>query len=328
MIGLRHTLVTAACALDVIAATELYAQQIERDGQTITLEEHDMTLEDAQATMDPIRLIEAYVVDKTLPRNARGGWSERPGKIYLVGQQIDAVIRLTNVGKHHPGLPENAQEMELYINIRNPAGEVVFHAKPVHTFRATQVLQDPLQQDYFTDRYTVSARVPAPGRYSVGFVFLDKTRAPDKQVELEVPLDVVVEDPTARGQLTDLTQLWRDGKISQNDSLLRCAGYFHAKVELVGQKGMTPDLYAQTDARVRYFLHGAAVIDAATSGETVTDAVMDQAVEETIAGMTAFSLQYMARMMRNLDAGQHPWDNDVMLVRDGATCNIIYDSRD
>ncbi|MEJ6402318.1 hypothetical protein [Yoonia sp. 2307UL14-13] len=309
------SVVTAALLTAPVAA-----QTIQLNDAPTQITETDMTLQQAQDAMDPLYLIEAYTVDKDGPRNERGGWGARGSNVYAPGEQIDAVIYLGNVGKQNPGQADNPQEMELFINIRDKDGNLLQQMRPVHTFRGVRRIDTPLQDDYFKDRFTVSARLNAPGRYDVGFVFIDKTRPADKQMELEVPLDVIIEKPDAA--LRDLTDMMMAGEADPLYSTQRCAAYFHAKTELVGIDNFPQAEREAVDARIRYFLGANAMI--LIGQGTNQEAAMDDA----IAAMRELSFPYATRMKRNYDAGDHPWQSDRMLVRDEAACNVIYEKRE
>ncbi|WP_342076548.1 hypothetical protein [Yoonia sp. SS1-5] len=185
-------------ALPVWALTFIspaHAQIFEMNQEPVNAAEVDMSLEDIQNDMDPIRMIDAYLIDKTAPRNERGGWGQRTDNTYAPGAQIDAVVFLANVGKHNPGQTNNQHDLELYINIRDRSGNLLDQLRPVHTYRNT--IAGAPDQDYFRQRFTVSVRLTQPGAYRVGFVFIDQTRAADQQIPLEVPLEVVVADAQA-----------------------------------------------------------------------------------------------------------------------------------
>lgn len=310
----------ASTTLAMMIAGATSAQTITINNTPTQIAETDMTLEQAQDAMDPLYLIEAYTVDKDGPRNERGGWGERGSNVYQPGEQIDAVIYLGNVGKHNPGEPDNPQEMELFINIRDKDGNLLQQLRPVHTFRGVRRIDAPLQDDYFKDRFTVSARLNAPGRYDVGFVFIDKTRPADKQVEFEVPLDVIIENRDAA--LRDLTDMMMAGEVDPLYSTQRCAAYFHAKTELVGIDNFPASERDAIDARIRYFLGANALI---RIGQGTDEGA---AMDEAIAAMREISFPYATRMKRNYDAGDHPWQSDQMLVRDESACNVIYDQRE
>ncbi|WP_411889872.1 hypothetical protein [Yoonia sp. SDW83-1] len=322
MFSKRSITLKAVTILALTLASQNNAQTIEIGDQTTSVEESGMTLQEAQDAMDPIRLIEAYLVDKEGPRNARGGWGTRDSNTYRVGEQIDAVIYLANVGKHNPGQPDNPQEMELSINIRDKAGNIVYQAPLAHTFRGVRRLDDPLQDDYFSDRFTVSARVPDVGEYDVGFVFLDRTRPAEKQVALEVKLDVVIVAAEATETLTDLTQMMMNDGMDQSYLLRRCAAYFRSQIEFYGPDRFSEEDFAIIDSKVRYFIYGDAVINADAQGIT-----MDAALDDTFAAMKDISSAYLDRMARNYTAGQHPWAEDTMLRRDEAACTVIFDGR-
>ncbi len=313
----RLLLTTTMTALLALPAT---AQTIVINDEPTMIEDTDMTLQQAQNAMDPLYLIEAYTVDKEGPRNERGGWGARGSNVYNPGQQIDAVVYLGNVGKHNPGEADNPQEMEVFINIRDLDGALLQQIRPVHTFRGVRRIDDPLQDDYFKDRFTVSAGLNAPGRYNLGFVFIDKTRPADKQIALEVPLDIIVEDPDAA--LRDLTEMMMEGEVDTLYSTARCAAYFHAKTELIGIDNFPPAERDAIDARVRYFLGANAMIRIGQG------AAEDGATDQAIAAMRELSFPYATRMKRNYDAGDHPWESDRMLIRDEAGCNVIYDKRE
>ncbi len=317
---------TSLCTAAVLAgifASPIAAQIIEIEGSEITMTERNLSIEAAQAAMDPLRLIEAYVVDKQAPRNERGGWGKRDSSTYVIGEQIDAVIYLANVGKHNPGQPDNPQEMELAIIIRDLDGNVIYQVDNVHTFKGVRRLQDPLQADYFRDRFTVSARVPLAGEYDVGFVFLDKTRAQDKQTPLEAAIRVVVEEPQGLPALTDLTEMMMAQGFDQSYLLRRCGAYFLSEVKIAGQDAFTETQFAVQDAMIRYFVNADAVIAAGFQ-----DVPYDQALDEAFDGMDAIAQQYTARMLQNHQAGAHPWAEDIMLQRDAASCRVIYDQRE
>ncbi len=287
------------------------------------MSERNLPIAAAQQAMDTLRLIEGYVVDKQGPRNERGGWGERDDNSYAIGEQIDAVIHLANVGKHNPGQPDNPQEMALSITIRDLDGNVIYQVDDVYTFRGIRKLQEPLQADYFRDRFTVSARVPLAGEYDVGFVFLDKTRAQDKQIPLEVAIRVVIEEPAGLPALTDLTEMMMEQGLDQSYLLRRCGAYFLSEVKIVGRDAFTETQFAAQDATIRYFLNGDALIAAGFK-----DVPYDQALDEAFDGMEAIAQQYTARMLQNHEAGKHPWADDIMLQRDAASCRVIYDQRE
>ena len=323
MLNHKSFFIRAITALGLVWAGQSHAQIIENNGNETRIEETSMTMQQAQDSMDPLRLIEAYLVDKDGPRNERGGWGERGRNIYQVGQQIDAVIYLANVGKYNPGQPDNPQEMELSIIIRDTLGNVIYDVPNVHTFRGVRRIDDPLQEDYFRDRFTVSARVPEEGEYDVGFVFLDKTRPPEKQVPLEVKLRVAIEAAAVLPELTDLTEMIMNEGGDQSYFLRRCAAYFLAQVQIAGRDAFTDEQHAQQNAKIQYFLNADAVISAAAN-----DVTFDQALDTAFAGMEAIADQYASRMVQNYEAGRHPWTEDRMLLRDAMSCTIVYDKRE
>ncbi len=319
----QHLILTKLAAVVALSfASHAHAQTVEIDNETVQAGDSDMTLQELQDAMDPIRLIESYVVDKQGPRNERGGWGNRSSNVYDVGEQIDAVIYLANVGKHNPGLVDNPQEMELYINIRDKSGGLINQIRPVHTYQGVRRIDAPLQDDYFSDRFTVSARILAPGRYDVGFVFIDHTRPPDKQVPLEVMIDVVVTDTQPDAALTDFVDMMAAGEVDVTYSVARCAAYFHGMIELVGRESFTSEDFAIMDQKVQYFLGAGAVIRAGNDGVD-----LDTARDQAFAAMKEISDMYKVRMFRNYNAGQHPWNSDRMLQRDEQGCNVIYENR-
>lgn len=322
MLSKRFIILCSGLISAVILGSAARAQTFEIDGEQLSVEQDGISLQDVQVRMDPLRLVEAYLIDKAAPRNARGGWGERTSNVFETGQQIDAVVYLANVGKYNPGELENQHDLEVYINIKSRDGTLIEQIRPVHTYR-TVLTGDPQRDDYFRERFTVSARVTEAGRYNVSFVFIDNTRPEDKQVALEAPVQVIVEDPQASQDLTDLVELMMSDDADQSYMLRRCAAYFRSQVELIGRDSFSDDSFNEIDGKVRYFLAADMTINIGLGGVPE-----QQARAETLTAMTDISFAYMVRMKRNYDVGQHPWSDDVMLQRDEGACTVIYDARE
>lgn len=318
----RSLILSSGLISAVLLGNVANAQTYEIDGEQLTVEQEKISLQDVQARMDPIRLVDAYLIDKAAPRNARGGWGERASNVFDAGEQIDAVVYLANVGKYNPGEPDNQHDLEVYINIHSRDGTLIEQIRPVHTYQNV-LTGDPLQADYFRERFTVSARVTQAGRYDVSFVFIDNTRPKDKQIALEAPLDVIIENAQASQDLTGLVELMMAEDADQSYLLRRCAAYFRSQIELVGKDSFSEENFNEIDAKVRYFLNADIIINTGLDGVPE-----QQAKEETLAVMKDISFSYMVRMKRNYDAGQHPWSDDVMLQRDEGACTTVYDTRE
>ncbi|MEO9515266.1 MAG: hypothetical protein ABJH45_22625 [Paracoccaceae bacterium] len=169
-------------------------QVIEVDGNKVGFVESNVTdLNIAQSMMDPLRLIEAYLVDKSAPRNARGGYGNRTDNLFQTNEEIVGVVYLANVGKRAVGTPENQNELELYFNIKDEDGRVLQQVRPVHTYQNRPENTDPMADDYFAERFTVSARLNVSGSYELEFVFIDHTRSDDKNIPVSAPLSVIIE---------------------------------------------------------------------------------------------------------------------------------------
>ena len=192
-----HTLFQATRASLVSAlflTSPVSGQVIEVDGKKIGFAEANVTdLNVAQSMMDPLRLIEAYLVDKSGPRNARGGYGNRKDNLFQPNEEIVGVVYLANVGKRAVGTPENQNELELYFNIKDETGHVLQQVRPVHTYKNRPKYTEPMAADYFAERFTVSARLNVSGVYELEFVFIDHTRSDDKKIPVSAPLSVIIQ---------------------------------------------------------------------------------------------------------------------------------------
>ncbi len=172
----------------------IYGQVIEVDGKKVLFADSNLTdINVAQSMMDPLRLIEAYLVDKSAPRNERGGYGVRENNIYQPNEEIVGVVYLANIGKQAVGSPENKNELELYFNINDEDGILLQEVRPVHTYRNSPKYSKPIADDYFAERFTVSARLNVSGTYELEFLFIDHTRSDDKRLPVSVPITVIIE---------------------------------------------------------------------------------------------------------------------------------------
>jgi hypothetical protein len=143
----------------------------------------------AQAIMPPISISSAYLALKD-SRDADGLYAERPSNVYAPNEEIFLRAFLENVGRTQAGTMDGTYQIDLNLEVRDAAGEVLSTAE-LFSYTGKSTLIYPMDQTYFYNDITAGIGLNDPGTYVIAFLFTDASRP--EMAPAEAAFTVVIE---------------------------------------------------------------------------------------------------------------------------------------